>query len=82
MNGVQLSPNGTAMTTFAEPLTEVTTLSDLLESLGGIPPNRVLLKPPPGTATVQDVRDEGTRRDVRTVCAIHSPLASGRCSAK
>jgi hypothetical protein len=31
------------------------TLDDLLESLGGISPRRVLLKPTPGTATVRDV---------------------------
>jgi Uma2 family endonuclease len=31
------------------------TLDDLLESLGGISPRRVLFDPPPGTATVRDV---------------------------
>jgi Uma2 family endonuclease len=32
-----------------------TTLAELLERLGGVPPDRVLLDPPPGTATVEDV---------------------------
>jgi Uma2 family endonuclease len=31
------------------------TLADLLDQLGGIPAHRVLLKPPPGTATAADV---------------------------
>jgi hypothetical protein len=39
----------TGATTTAE------TVADLLERLGGIPPARVRLKPPPGTATVDDV---------------------------
>ena len=30
-------------------------LSDLLEELGGIPPSRVIVRPPPGTATEEDV---------------------------
>lgn len=50
------------MTVIADPSTELTTLSDLLKELGDIPPNRVLLKPPPGTATVQDVVDLHNRR--------------------
>ena len=45
------------MTTVAEPVTEIETMSDLLERLGDIPPGRVLMKPAPGTATVQDVLD-------------------------
>jgi Uma2 family endonuclease len=36
---------------------QVETVSDLLERLGDIPASRVLLKPTPGTATVQDVID-------------------------
>lgn len=39
------------------------TVADLLERLGGIPPERVLLHPPPGTATEEDVlRYEGALR--------------------
>ena len=43
------------MTTVAEPVVEIETMSDLLERLGDIAPGRVLVKPAPGTATVQDV---------------------------
>ena len=35
--------------------TSAETVADLLEQLGGIPAERVLLKPPPGTATEADV---------------------------
>lgn len=34
--------------------TAVATIADLLKSLGGIPPERVLMRPPPGTATEAD----------------------------
>jgi Uma2 family endonuclease len=37
------------------------TLADLLENLGGIPPTRVRLHPPPGTATEKDVLDVHAR---------------------
>jgi Uma2 family endonuclease len=37
------------------------TIADLLEQLGDIPPNRVRLRPYPGTATEQDVIDIRTR---------------------
>jgi Uma2 family endonuclease len=43
------------MTTLAEPVTEIETVSDLLERLGDIPPSRVLMQPAPGTATVEDI---------------------------
>jgi Uma2 family endonuclease len=44
--------------------TETTpTLADLLARLGGIPANRVLLRPHPGTATEQDVIDIDTCED-------------------
>ena len=33
----------------------IPTLADLLEELGGISPSRVRMRPPPGTATEQDV---------------------------
>ena len=35
--------------------TSLKTLADLLRRLGDVPPDRVRLTPPPGTATVQDV---------------------------
>jgi Uma2 family endonuclease len=37
------------------PVSYPETFADLLEQLGGIPPERVMLRPPPGTATEQDV---------------------------
>src|SRR5687768_11349658 len=43
------------MTTLLAPPSAPRTLGDLLESLGGISPARVLLNPSPGRATVQDV---------------------------
>lgn len=46
------------------------TLEDVLERLGGVSPRRVLLDPPPGTATVKDVirhRDGPRRRLVELV---------------
>jgi Uma2 family endonuclease len=39
------------------------TIADLLDQLGGIPADRVLLKPLPGTATVQDVIDIEAREN-------------------
>jgi hypothetical protein len=33
----------------------IDTLADLLDRLGGVPFDRIRLRPPPGTATVQDV---------------------------
>lgn len=44
-------------TAVAESPLQIETVSDLLERLGDIPASRVLLKPTPGTATVQDVID-------------------------
>ena len=49
------------MTTVAGPRLELETMSDLLERLGDVPPRRVLLKPAPGTAGVQDVIDVRNR---------------------
>ena len=43
-----------ATATVSPPLAE-RTLADLLEELGNIPPNRILLTPQPGTATEQDL---------------------------
>lgn len=42
-------------TAVADTPLQIETVSDLLERLGDIPAGRVLLKPTPGTATVQDV---------------------------
>lgn len=39
----------------SSPLPGVQTIADLLEHLGGLPPERVRLRPTPGTATEQDV---------------------------
>lgn len=43
------------MTALIETASSVDTLGDMLERLGGISPNRVRLRPPPGTATEADV---------------------------
>jgi Uma2 family endonuclease len=37
------------------PATEYETAAELLDALGGIPPERILMQPPPGTATERDV---------------------------
>lgn len=42
---------------------EILTIKDLLDQLGGIPPERVRFRPLPGTATEQDVLDVGARED-------------------
>ncbi len=39
------------------PTTPLVTVADVLASLAGIPPSRIWLQPPPGTATEQDVID-------------------------
>src|SRR5438132_6837333 len=41
----------------------IRTVADLLEQLGDIPPDRVLLRPAPGTATEQDVIDAENREN-------------------
>jgi len=51
------------MTTLLEPSTTYRTVSDLLHSLGDVPPERVLLRPTPGTATEQDVLDLDDHHD-------------------
>ena len=56
------------MTLAAEPAIDVTTVSDLLRELGDIPPSRVLLKPLPGMATVQDVVEIHAR--TRRLCEL------------
>lgn len=45
------------------PTAAVETLADLLERLGDIPPERVRLHPPLGTATEQDILDAHDRQD-------------------
>src|SRR6266481_824184 len=42
-----------SLATLAPPTVE--TVADLLESLGDIPPERIRMRPPPGTATEDDV---------------------------
>ncbi len=42
-----------SLATLAPP--EIVTMADLLDSLGGIPPGRIRMQPPPGTATEDDV---------------------------
>jgi Uma2 family endonuclease len=53
------------------PMTEsqVRTFADLLEDLGNIPPNRILMFPSPGTATEADVLLMGGRAD-RRICEL------------
>jgi Uma2 family endonuclease len=48
--------------TSVAPLT-IETIGDLLDRLGGISPQRVRFKPPPGTATEQDVIDVEAHED-------------------
>jgi Uma2 family endonuclease len=45
------------------PTAPAETVADLLDHLGGIPPARLRLHPPPGTATEQDVLDVQARTD-------------------
>lgn len=45
------------------PVTDATTVADLLEYLGDISPRRVLLKPAPGTATEADLVRVLRRKD-------------------
>jgi Uma2 family endonuclease len=49
------------MTSVSTAETPIATLADLLEQLGGIDPARVRFRPPPGTATEQDVLDAQKR---------------------
>jgi Uma2 family endonuclease len=41
----------------------VSTIADLLDQLGGISPRRVLMKPPPGTATEADLLEVNRQKD-------------------
>lgn len=45
------------MSTVSTPAHTVETMADFLEQLGGISPERVLIRPSPGTATEQDLLD-------------------------
>lgn len=49
-------------------LPRIPTLADLLRDLGDIPPQRVVLHPPPGTATEEDLL--GLPRDVQRNCEL------------
>jgi Uma2 family endonuclease len=51
------------MTLLLSPPPARPTFSDLLKSLGDIPPERILMNPPPGTATEQDVLDLDDHED-------------------
>lgn len=55
-------------TALVEPETRCETLADLLERLGNIPPDRVLLHPWPGTATEEDLLR--LPKDVRRMCEL------------
>lgn len=55
------------MTALATPLA-TRTIADLLEVLGDIPASRVLLRPAPGTATVQDLIDLHDRQ--KRICEL------------
>ena len=58
-------------------------MSELLESLGGIPPERVLLRPVPGTATEEDLiaHVERTGRSCELIDGIlvEKPMGFGEC---
>ncbi len=45
----------TAVATYASALTGDCTVADLLQHLGGVPPQRVLMVPTPGTATEKNI---------------------------
>jgi len=49
------------MTVATPPAGEMDTLEDLLKRLGDVPPGRVRLHPPPGTATEEDVIEAEAR---------------------
>jgi Uma2 family endonuclease len=51
------------MTTGPKPPTEIKNFAELLQRLGGIPPERIRFQPPPGTATVEDVLEIEARED-------------------
>jgi Uma2 family endonuclease len=55
--------NEFVMTTLLPPASTYRTMSDLLQELGDVPPERVLLFPLPGTATEQDVLDLDDHHD-------------------
>ena len=51
------------MTSILTSVATIETLADLLEQLGGIVPERVRFRPPPGTATEQDVLEVEAHED-------------------
>ena len=51
------------MATVAIPSTRIFTVADLLRQLGDIPPERVRMRPPPGTATEKDVIEVEAHED-------------------
>src|SRR5437764_10657050 len=50
-------------TTLPPKTTSAETLADFVERLGGVPLQRIRMKPPPGTATERDVVDLEARED-------------------
>jgi hypothetical protein len=51
------------MTSILTSVATIKTLADLLEQLGGIVPERVRFRPPPGTATEKDVLEVEAHED-------------------
>jgi Uma2 family endonuclease len=58
------------------------TLADLVEHLGGIPPERILLDPLPGTATEEDVTAAESAREKRICELIDGVLVEKAMGAK
>lgn len=51
------------MAVASNPLPDLPTLADVIEHLGGVPPERIRLRPMPGTATERDVIELRERED-------------------
>jgi hypothetical protein len=51
------------MTSVLTSVATIETLADLLEQLGGIAPERVRFRPPPGTATEKDMLEVEAHED-------------------
>ncbi len=65
--------------TTAAPLPRFATMADVIDELGGVPPGRILLDPPPGTATEEHVyrRVEKTARPCELVEGVLVEKAMG-----
>src|SRR5258708_2427678 len=64
----RIKSRGAPMTTASPPATAVDTMADFLEQLGDVPPERVLMRPPIGTATERDVAEVHARE--RRLCEL------------